>query len=103
MSLMPPMTPSGSATATSSGSASTAALLPKPGQQCRLTNPAGGTQVVAYVAFGNSAIAATATNGVAIAPGNTFVVTPPSDATHFSVIAASAAATVIYVSTGIGE
>lgn len=103
MTMMPPMTPSGSATATSSGAASAPVALPKTGQQCRLTNPAGGTQVVAYVAFGDNAIVATATNGVAIAPGNTFVVTPPSGVTHFSVIAASAAATAIYVTSGIGE
>lgn len=102
MTMMPPFTPAGCATATSgAGSSSAATALAKTNQQARLTNPSGGTQALAFVAFGSSSVAATAANGVAILPGESFVVTPPSEATHFAVF--SAAATAVYVSSGIGE
>lgn len=102
MTLMPPMTPAGSAIATSgAGSSSAATALPKIGQQARLSSVSGGTQALAYVAFGDSSVVATAANGVAIPPGTSFVVTPPSTATHFAVF--SAAATAVAVTSGIGE
>lgn len=102
MTMMPPFTPAGTATSTSgAGSSSAATALPKTNQQARLTCPALETAGVAFVAFGDSAVAATAANGVAILTGDSFVVTPPVGATHFAVFAA--AATAVYVTSGIGE
>jgi hypothetical protein len=99
---MPPMTPAGAATATSgAGSSSAAVALPKTGQQCRVSCLGNATPSVAYVAFGSSAIAATAINGVAVLTGESFMVTPPTSATHFAVFAA--AAQTVYISSGVGE
>lgn len=99
---MPPMTPAGAATATSgAGSSSAAVALPKIGQQCRVSCLGNATPAVAYVAFGSSAIQATAANGVAVLTGESFMVTPPTSATHFAVFAA--AAQTVYISSGVGE
>ena len=96
------MTPAGSTSATSgTGSSSAATALIKTKQQARLTSITGGTQAIAFVAFGDSNVQATVANGVAILPGDSFVVTPPDAATHFAVF--SAAATQVYVTSGIGE
>jgi hypothetical protein len=100
--MMPPMTPAGAATATSgAGSSSAAVALPKIGQQCRVSCLGNATPSVAYVAFGASSIVATATNGVAVLTGESFMVTPPTGATHFAVFAA--AAQTVYISSGVGE
>lgn len=102
MSLMPPMTPAGTATATSgAGSSSAAVALPKADQQARVSCVANATPAAAFIAFGDSSVVATAANGVAVLTGQTFVVTPPSGATHFAVFAA--AAQVVYVTSGVGE
>ncbi len=102
MSLMPPFTPGLTASASSSGSASAATSLGKISQQALITSAAGGTQVLAFIKFGDSAVAAAVTD-TPILPGSAQILTPPSTATHFSVIAASASATTIYVTSGIGE
>ena len=101
MTLMAPFTPGASTSATSgAGSSSAATALPKVGQQARLTSPSGGTQALAFVEFGDSAVQATAAD-LPILPGDAFVVTPPAGATHFAVF--SAAATQVYVTSGYGE
>jgi|SRR5688572_4383914 len=102
MTMMPPFTPAGTATATSGvGVSSAAVALPKVNQQARLSCPSIAAPDVAFVAFGDSSIVATAVNGVAIITGDSFVVTPPSGATHFAVFGAAAIA--VYVTSGIGE
>jgi hypothetical protein len=102
MTMMPPQTPAGTATATSGvGASSAAVLLPKAGQQARISCLAQAVASVAFVAFGDVNVVATASNGVAILTGDSFVVTPPSSATHFAVFAA--AAQTVYVTSGIGE
>jgi len=102
MSLMPPFTPGPTTSASSSGSASAATALPCVGQQARIVSASGGTQVLAFIKFGDSTVAAT-TSDTPIIPGSDQIFTPPSVATHFSVIAASASATTIRVTSGIGE
>lgn len=110
MSLMAPFTPTENASATSgAGTSSAATALPRPfviaaqrvgNGQLRLTSPTGGTQVVAFVKFGGAAVVATLTD-LPILPGESFVITPPGDATHFAVIAATA--TTVYATGGFGE
>lgn len=100
MSLMAPFTPGLTASATSGAASSSAATpLTKSGQQCRLTNPSGGTQVTAFVKFGDSAVQATVAD-LPILAGVAFVVTPPSSATHFAVFAATA--TQVFATSGMG-
>lgn len=100
MSLMAPFTPGLTASATSAAGVSSAGVaLTKAGQQCRLTNEAGGTQATAFVKFGDSAVVATAADLPILAPAS-FVVTPPSSATHFAVF--SATITRVYATSGMG-
>lgn len=102
MTMMPPLTPAGTASAASTAGVSSAAtLLPKVGQQARLSCLEIATPDVAFVAFGNASIVASAANGIAILTGDSFVVTPPSSATHFAVF--SAVVATVYVTSGIGE
>jgi hypothetical protein len=101
MTLMAPFTPGATANATSgAGSSSAATALTKAGQQALITSESGGTQAKAFIKFGDNAVQAAATD-TPILPGTTQILTPPSTATHFAVF--SAAATLIYVTSGIGE
>lgn len=101
MTMMPPFTPGPTASATSgAGSSSAAVSLPKIAQQALVTSPSGGTQTTAFINFGDSTVVAAATD-TPILPGTAQVFSPPSNATHFAVFAA--AATVVYVTSGVGE
>lgn len=101
MTLMAPFTPGGTASATSGAGASSAATaLSKSGQQARIVSETGGSQAKAFIKFGDSSVVAAATD-TPILPGTTEVMTPPTAATHFAVF--SAAATLVYVTSGIGE
>jgi hypothetical protein len=101
MTMMPPFTPGPTANATSgAGSSSTATALARTGQQVLITSESGGTQAKAFIKFGDSTVQAAATD-TPILPGTTQIFTPPSSATHFAVF--SAAATLVYATSGIGE
>jgi hypothetical protein len=102
MSLMPPFTPGPTATATSgAGVSSAATALAKVNQQAMISVDTGGTNVRCFIEFGDSSVVADAVGGMALLPGERVLVTPPSAATHFAVFAATA--TVVYVTSGIGE
>lgn len=97
-----PFTPGATVSAASSGSSSAAVALPKSGLQgqVRVASAGGGTQTTAFIKFGDSAVAAT-TSDTPILAGSTQIFTPPTNATHFAVIAS--AATTVYVTCGFGE
>lgn len=112
MSLMAPFTPTLPTVSATSGAAASSAgtALPKPfsnavqrigNAQVMLTNPSGGTQVIAFIRFGtDNTVQADATD-MPILPGDQIVITPPGNSTHFAVFAATA--TQIYATGGFGE
>lgn len=103
MTMMPPFTPGATVSATSGAGASSAATAfgkPTGGQQVLVTSESGGTQAKAFIKFGDSGVVAAATD-TPILPGTSQIFTVPMSATHFAVF--SAAATLVYVTSGIGE
>lgn len=102
MTMMPPFTP-GVTVALDGITASASVALGAPvgkGQQVLVTNPAGGTQALAFIRFGDSAVVAAATD-TPILPGTRQIFTVPDSATH--VAGFSGAATDLYFTSGYGE
>jgi hypothetical protein len=105
MSMLPPFTPGPTVNVSAGATATAATAIGKPlnqDKQVLVTVPAGGSQVLSFIKFGDSSVAAT-TSDTPLMPGTAMVFTCGAAQTHFSVIGSAAGPTTVYVTSGQGE
>jgi len=97
--MMNPFTPGGTVNVAATTTTANVALASGAKDQVMVTNNAGGS--LAFVAFGSSAVTATAATSTPVLPGAAYIFTVGT-ATHMAAITGTGTATV-YATAGQGE